>query len=100
MIYHVVTKAQWEQALLQGFYEAPSLHTEGFIHFSKKEQVAGVLQRYYKDVTGLLLLAVDENKLAAVLKYELAPSVNEEFPHVYGPLNLSAVTAVTAITDI
>ncbi len=91
MIYHVTTKAQWQQALEQGYYEAPSLHTEGFIHLSKAGQVEGVLQRYYKNIPGLVLLHVDENKLAAELKYEMAPSVQQEFPHLYGRLNLDAV---------
>ena len=75
----------------QGFYEADSLALEGFIHTSKAEQVQGVLNRYYKNQTDLLLLHIDETKLTALLKYELAPSVNEEFPHIYGSLNLDAV---------
>lgn len=94
MIYHVVTKTNWEQALVQGWYAADSLATEGFIHTSKHEQVAGVLERYYAGQTDLLLLHIDETKLTAPLKYELAPSVNEEFPHIYGRLNLDAVVAV------
>lgn len=97
MIYHVVYKTSWQLALQQGFYEAPSLATEGFIHLSTKEQVAGVLQRYYQNQTDLLLLEVDESKLTAELKYEIAPSVNELFPHLFGRLNLNAVTAVTEI---
>lgn len=91
MIYHIVTLSDWQKALQQGFYEASSLATEGFIHASKEEQVKGVLQRYYKDQSGLLLLHIDESKLTVPLKYELAPSVNEEFPHIYGQLNLDAV---------
>ena len=97
MIYHIVSKTLWQQALQQDYYEAPSLVTEGFIHLSKKEQVAGVLQRYYKNITDLLLLHVDENKLSAELKYELSPSVNEEFPHLFGRLNLDAVVEVSEI---
>src|SRR5882757_1138225 len=91
MIYHVSTAQEWQTAQQQGFYEVASLVTEGFIHCSKMEQVAGVLERYYKDRSGLLLLHIDESKLTASLKYELAPSVNEEFPHIYGRLNLDAV---------
>ena len=98
MIYHVINKTSWQQALQQGFYEAPSLATEGFIHLSTKDQVAGVLQRYYQNQTDLLLLQVDESKLTAELKYEIAPSVNELFPHLFGRLNLNAVTAVTEIS--
>lgn len=94
MIYHVVTKEKWQQSLEDGFYEADSLATEGFIHASKENQVAGVLERYYKGQAELLLLHIDETKLVPVLKYELAPSVNEQFPHIFGRLNLDAVINV------
>lgn len=97
MIYHVVTEINWQYALENGFYEADSLDKEGFIHTSKAEQVAGVLERYYKGQTDLLLLHIDETKLASPLKYELAPSVNEEFPHIYGRLNIDAVTKAEKI---
>ncbi len=97
MIYHVVSKKNWQASLEQGFYAAPSLATEGFIHLSKKEQVEGVLQRYYANQQDLLLLNVDETKLKAELKYELAPSVNELFPHLFGRLNLDAVVAIDTI---
>jgi uncharacterized protein (DUF952 family) len=91
MIYHVTTQDAWQQAQRQGFYEAASLMDEGFIHLSTGVQVAGVLERYYKGQNNLLLLHIDEHKLVAELKYELAPSVNELFPHVYGSINLDAV---------
>jgi len=97
MIYHVSTAKEWQTAQQQGFYEVESLATEGFIHCSEMEQVAGVLERYYKDQTGLLLLHIDESKLTAPLKYELAPSVNQEFPHIYGRLNLEAVISVAEL---
>ena len=95
MIYHVISASDWSAALAQGFYEAPSLATEGFIHTSTQGQVKGVLKRYYQNQTNLLLLHIDESKLKAPLKYELAPSVNEEFPHVFGRLNLDAVIKTT-----
>jgi uncharacterized protein (DUF952 family) len=97
MIYHVVAAAKWQKALLQGFYEHPSLNSEGFIHASKQAQVKGVLERYYQHQSDLLLLHIDESKLTAALKYESAPSVNETFPHIYGPLNLDAVIKTTTI---
>lgn len=99
MIYHVVTKAMWKDSLDKGFYEAPSLATEGFIHTSKEEQVKGVLERYYQNQVNLLLLHIDESKLTAELKYELAPSVNELFPHIYGRLNLDAVVHISEIVN-
>ena len=97
MIYHVISNAGWQKALSEGFYEADSLAKEGFIHASKEDQVAGVIQRFYKDKTDLILLHIDENKLTAELKYELAPSINEEFPHIFGPLNTDAVVKTSTL---
>ena len=97
MIYHVTKKQAWEQALQKGFYEAESLATEGFIHTSTLPQVTGVLERYYKNQAGLILLHIDESKLTAPLKYELAPSVNEMFPHIFGPINIDAVIKIESI---
>ena len=93
MIYHIVPAADWEEQANQSNYEAGSLHTEGFIHLSQKEQVAGTLSRYYQNIPGLLLLHVDADKLTHELRYELATN-NERFPHLYGPLNKDAVVRV------
>jgi uncharacterized protein (DUF952 family) len=98
MIYHVTTQSHWNQAIAIGFFEVESLSTEGFIHMSQENQVSGVLERYYKNVPDLVLLHVDENKLVAELKYELAPSVNELFPHIFGTINLDAVVKVESIS--
>lgn len=97
MIYHVTNKNDWNKALQQGFYQAASLATEGFIHTSTLPQVAGVLKRYYKSQAELILLHIDESKLTAPLKYELAASVNEMFPHIFGPINIDAVIKTQSI---
>lgn len=97
MIYHVLHKADWQKAQQQGFYEAASLATEGFIHASKIKQVAGVLERYFKGKDDLVVLHIDEHKLTSVFTYAFSPSVNEEFPHIHGRLNLDAVLKVEAL---
>jgi uncharacterized protein (DUF952 family) len=94
MIYHVTTEKEWAQATASGAYTAPSLQLEGFIHCSEENQVKGVLERYYAGKTNLVLLVIDAEKLRAPLRYELAPSVNEEFPHIYGNINTDAVVDV------
>ncbi len=99
MIYHVTTPALWDEALEKGYYEVASLHSEGFIHCSAKEQVKGVLERYYQNQPNLLLLHIYESKLTAELKYEPAPSVNELFPHIYGRLNVDAVARAVEIAS-
>lgn len=97
MIYHVVSNTDWQNALENGFYEAPSLAAEGFIHTSKENQVQGVLDRYYLNQTDLLLLHIDEDKLTSKLIYEMALSAEDAFPHIYGRLNLDAVVATSKI---
>jgi uncharacterized protein (DUF952 family) len=94
MIYHVTTKQNWEEAVVNGVYTAPSLFTEGFIHNSTESQVDAVRERYYAGQNNLVKLHINEAKLTAELKYELAPSVNEMFPHIFGPINLDAVEVV------
>ena len=51
----------------------------------------------YKNENNLVKLTIDPSKLKSELKYELAPSVNEWFPHVFGPINVEAVVAVEEI---
>jgi uncharacterized protein (DUF952 family) len=53
-----------------------------------------VLKGYYHCEADLLLLHIDESKLVPVLRYELATSINEEFPHIFGRLNLDAIIKV------
>jgi uncharacterized protein (DUF952 family) len=97
IIYHVTTNEEWVIAQNKGFYEAPSLAIEGFIHCSTANQVQGVLERYFAGKNNLVKLVIDTIKLTHELKYELAPSVNQEFPHVFGTINLDAVIEVVGL---
>jgi uncharacterized protein (DUF952 family) len=92
-IYHITSASSWEESLTVGQYTSESLQTEGFIHFSGKEQIIGTANRYYQGQKGLLLLKVAVKRLASELKYEIAPN-GDLFPHLYGPLNLDAVEKV------
>jgi uncharacterized protein (DUF952 family) len=93
-IYHVTTQQKWEEAQVNGAFIADSLAIEGFIHCSVEDQVAGVLDRYYKGQTGLVKLKIEKAKVERPLVFELAGSINEVFPHIHGPINLDAIVAV------
>ena len=96
IIVHIAEQATWQSALDAGIYSAPSLQTEGFIHFSTPAQVIRVANALYTGRPDLLLLVVDPADLAADLRYEAPVHEDSEelFPHLYGPLNLDAVTDV------
>jgi uncharacterized protein (DUF952 family) len=97
IIYHVTTAAEWKSAQEKGFYESASLKTEGFIHCSEQHQVAGVLERYFKDKNGLVKLVIDTNKLSSRYVQEWSPSTMDTFPHIYGPVNPEAVIDIVAL---
>jgi uncharacterized protein (DUF952 family) len=91
-IYHLVLPAAWEKDP-EADYRTDSLQAEGFIHCSTTQQVAGSANRCYSDAPELLVLEMDPQRLSCPLRYEPARS-GELFPHIHGPLNRSAVTAV------
>jgi uncharacterized protein (DUF952 family)/GNAT superfamily N-acetyltransferase len=96
IIYHLIGRDVWAQAQMGTEYAAPSLATEGFIHFSTEAQVAGSANKHYAGRTDLLLLEIDPLRLTAELRYESPKSTDrgdQLFPHLYGALNLDAVVA-------
>ena len=98
IIYHVTSATEWNNAKAKGEYVAPSLAIEGFIHCSHDRQVAGVLDRYYKGKADLVKLVIDTSLLEHELKEEFSLSVNDHFPHIFGPINVDAVVEVIAIS--
>ena len=96
-IYHLTTRQEWQDAVSKGKYEAASLADEGFIHASEERQVAGVQERYFAGKKDLLKLVLDTEKLTSPLYYDWSASVEDTFPHIYGPINLDAVVAVEEI---
>ena len=99
IIYHIVTVSSWEEQVELSNYIHASLYQEGFIHASRATQIVGVLDRYYSGVNDLLKLTIDTDLLDATstLKEELAESIGEIFPHVYGPINKSAIVSIEKI---
>ncbi|MBD1860369.1 MULTISPECIES: DUF952 domain-containing protein [Trichocoleus] len=92
-IFHITSAPQWEQDQLAGIYQGDTLASEGFIHCSTLQQVEGVANRYFTGQTDLLLLCINSDQVQAEIKYKALVG-DEEYPHIYGPLNLDAVTEV------
>ena len=100
-ILHVTTRKQWIEATRLGQYSVPTLESDGFIHASTIRQVLPVADKFYKGLTGLILLEIDPKRLRSELKWESPtggplPGVPEDdaFPHIYGPINLDAIVQV------
>ncbi len=96
-IFHIATRADWEAAKRSGVYTTStrgrSLADEGFIHASRRRQVAGVFQRYYADAgEPLVLLRINPDRLQVEMRDEAVG--DEMYPHIYGPIGYHAVVDV------
>jgi uncharacterized protein (DUF952 family) len=98
-ILHITTAAGWARAQQDGRLVAPSLAEEGFIHCSTHAQVEATANRIFRGSGDLLLLEVDPDRLTAPLKWERATDVGDEFPHIYGPLNVDAVVGTRPLPE-
>ena len=100
---HLTERSLWEAALVTGTYEMSTrgrtLQQEGFIHCSLRHQVPSVARFLYGAYDGpddLVLLVIDPERLTAPVRFEAATPGGEEFPHVYGPIPVTAVVDVEA----
>jgi len=98
-ILHITTDAGWAAAQADGALTTPSLAEEGFIHCSTFAQLEATANRVFRGSGDLLLLELDPAKLTAPLKWERATDVGDEFPHIYGPLNLDAVLGTRPLPE-
>ena len=89
VIYKIVPEALWAQAAESGvFAGAPIDHADGYIHFSTTGQAQETAARHFAGQTGLLLVAVEADRLGAALKWEVSRG-GALFPHLYAALRLA-----------
>jgi uncharacterized protein (DUF952 family) len=94
LIYKICPRKLWQAAEQAGRFEGASIDlTDGFIHFSTAEQARETAARHFAGQADLVLVAVDEDRLGAALKYEVSRG-GALFPHLYAPLDLAAVAWV------
>jgi uncharacterized protein (DUF952 family) len=93
-IYKICPASAWREAERQGVYRGSADDArDGFIHFSTASQVAETAKKHFFGQTGLFLIAVDADMLGKALRWERSRN-DELFPHLYGELDLGAVTGV------
>jgi uncharacterized protein (DUF952 family) len=97
VIYKICPTALWLEATRAGVFRGSAIDlSDGFIHFSTPEQVAETAAKHFAGERDLVLVRVDVNKLGEKLKWE--PSRGGAlFPHLYGDLDLAAVTQVDCL---
>ena len=107
MIWHLLPLPRWQSAgdgpYVPGTEDAGTPDTPPFVHASPDEPtlLAVANDRFADSALPLVALALDESRLSAPVRFEAAdpappPGVAAStlFPHVYGPVELTAVTEV------
>ena len=86
LIYKILSAAEWQAAERASVFRGAGIDlADGFIHFSTAEQAAETAAEHFAGQRGLLLVAVDAEKLGAAVKWEVSRG-GQLFPHLYGTL--------------
>ncbi len=94
LIFKIVPEDLWREAEAKGVFEGASIDlSDGYIHFSTAAQARETAAKHFAGQSDLLIVAIDESRLGDGLKYEAARG-GALFPHLYKPLDLSAVVWV------
>jgi uncharacterized protein (DUF952 family) len=100
VILHLMPEDVLRALPADGVYEPASLAIEGFVHCTGDDELMlRVANAFYTSEPGsMVVLSIDASLLSSEVKWEAPvhgdPLAIERFPHVYGPLEMSAVVGV------
>jgi uridine phosphorylase len=94
MIVHITTWTAWEAAAANGTYLTDSLDSDGFIHCSTIAQLLMPANDIFRGQSGLVLLCIEPALVKSPIIYEDCYQSGHAFPHIYGPLEATAVIQV------
>ena len=83
--YHIVSSNEWSAETTTDYLPS-NFESEGFIHFSKKEQLLDTANLHFGHEDSLLVLEVNPMGLEDDLVFEQIHSAKEAFPHLYRSL--------------
>lgn len=91
--YHLTPVPVWEAQCDAATYRPESFDQDGFIHCTNGlEELMAVGNRYYQeDSRPFIILILQVDKIQPPVRYD---DPAEVFPHIYGLLNVDAVTGM------
>ena len=87
-IFKIIDAAAHQAATLKGQFMGAEIDLkDGYIHFSTAAQVAETAKRHFAGRSGLMLWAIEADRLGSALKWEVSRG-GQLFPHLYAPLGM------------
>ena len=110
VVYHIVAAADLQRCVDAGWYSPDSLKAEGFVHCSGNPgEVLEVADTFFAVVEGpVLVLQLCCARLSSRVVWEPGVPVHDTelsggqqrlFPHIYGPVNVDAVSGVGILRE-
>ena len=91
LIFKLLRKDEWLQFKAMGRTKgAPIDIADGFIHFSKSNQLQETARKHFKDENVLILVSCDADILKPDIKWEISRG-GDLFPHLYRQLYLEDI---------
>jgi uncharacterized protein (DUF952 family) len=92
-LHHVLSRDAWDAARATGQH-APD--PEAFLHCCTQAQLDFVLARHFAGATNILVLTFESDEVPAELRWVKSEPDQAPFPHLYGPIPISAVRRASA----
>jgi uncharacterized protein (DUF952 family) len=113
-IYHIVALNDFKAQTKDNIYKPSNFEKDGFIHCTaEKTSSLLVLEDYFIEMSRrniILILEIDKTKIKSEVKYESPAPIQGGgtshikdkvlFPHIYGSLNVDAITGVGKIERV
>lgn len=101
-IFHLAIVDEWENAVAAGSYDRSTLNIslaeQGFIHCSFARQVQSIGDLLYAGRSDVVLLRIDPKQVEAEIRVENLDGGSSPFPHIYGPLPVTAVVSADEVS--
>jgi uncharacterized protein (DUF952 family) len=90
--HHLARRAEWESQRKTAAYCPSAFESDGFVHCTDGlDRLLTPANAYFRaDVGPFVVLEIDLGRVAAPVRYDADPPI---YPHVYGPIEPSAVVA-------
>lgn len=94
--FKVLTAAELAELEGGSFAGSADDRRDGYIHLSTAAQLTATVDKYFAGKDDLHIAEVDLAALGEAVRWEQARG-GEDFPHIYGPLPLSAIVAYSPL---